>query len=74
MPVMDEHGRTAKDGDTINDQMVREMEVRRQARPERRQRVGSGVPVANERRRICAFCYQSGDHPTPAQCLRALER
>jgi hypothetical protein len=74
VPVMDEHGRTAEDGDTINDQMVRAMEARRQSRPERRQRVGSSAPVANERRRICAFCYQSGDHPTAAHCRRALER
>jgi hypothetical protein len=50
------------------------MELRRQARPDRRKRVESSAPVATERRRICAFCYQSGDHPTPAHCLRALER
>ena len=55
----------------INERMVQEMERRRQQRAERRQ--GSG-PVTNERRKICAFCFQPGDHRTPAHCLRALER
>ena len=65
---------------TVNDEMVKQMNLRRQARPERRQRAASGVPAVSvvpasgERRRVCGFCYQPGDHPTAAQCLRALER
>jgi hypothetical protein len=27
-----------------------------------------------DRRRICGYCYQRGDHPTAAHCMRALER
>ena len=56
---------------TADEEMVQQMELRRQARPERRQRT---VPRANDRRQRCSFCYQAGDHPTPAHCLRALER
>ena len=44
-----------------DDEMVRQMERRRHARPERRQR---RLPHGNERRRMCSFCYQPGDHPT----------
>jgi hypothetical protein len=65
---------TQKDADTIKDRMVREMEQRRQAQPERRKRRGSRPAGARERRRLCAFCYQPGDHATAAQCLRSLER
>lgn len=59
------------EAEAINEQMVRQMELRRQQQPERRQRV---QPHAQERRAICSFCFQHGDHPTPAHCLRALER
>jgi hypothetical protein len=69
---MDER-RTEQDADEINEQMVRQMELRRQERPERRQRP-SVQPVGGERRRICSFCYQPGDHRTANQCLGALER
>jgi hypothetical protein len=65
---------TQQDADTINDQMAREMERRRQAQPERRKERASRPPGARERRRICAFCFQPGDHATAAQCLRSLER
>jgi hypothetical protein len=65
---------TQQEEATINAQMVRQMELRRQALPEQRLASGSGREVANERRRTCAFCCQRGDHPTPAHCLRALER
>jgi hypothetical protein len=71
---MDQRLPTQQEADTINDRMVQQMELRRQARPERRQRVGTRVPAAKERRRICAFCFEPGDHPTPVHCLRALER
>jgi hypothetical protein len=71
---MDQRPPTQQEADTINDQMVRQMELRRQARPERRQRVGTRAPAAKERRRTCAFCFEPGDHPTPVHCLRALER
>lgn len=62
----------SQEDEDINEQMVRQMEQRRHARPERRQR--AGAPNTDERRRTCSFCYQSGDHRTPTQCLRALER
>jgi hypothetical protein len=65
---------TQQDADTINDRMAREMEQRRQAQPERRKRRSTGAPQGRERRRLCAFCYQPGDHATAAQCLRSLER
>ena len=69
-----DQGTTPQEADTINEQMVRDMEQRRQARPERRQpRVEPGAR-AKERRHICAFCYQPGDHPSPLHCIRALER
>lgn len=57
----------------INEQMVRQMELRRQQQPERRQRGGASAPTL-ERRAICSYCFQHGDHPSPVQCLRALER
>ena len=61
----------ARRRDDVDDEMVRQMEIRQQARPERRKRV---APPVNERRQRCSFCYQPGDHPTPAHCLRALDR
>jgi hypothetical protein len=64
---------TQQDETTVNELMVRQMELRRQALPEQRKASGSHAAVANERRRICGFCCQRGDHPTPAHCLRALE-
>jgi hypothetical protein len=60
-----------QEANALNEKMVRQMELARQQRPERRQ---ERVATANERRRICSFCFQPGDHPTPAHCLRALER
>ena len=61
----------ARRRDDVDDEMVRQMEIRRQARRERRRRV---APPANEQRLRCSYCYQPGDHPTPAHCLRALDR
>ena len=62
-----------QDADAINDEMVKQMELRRLARPERRQR-SAAQPAGGERRQVCSFCHQPGDHRTAAQCLRALER
>jgi hypothetical protein len=61
-----------RQADKTNDEMARQMEERRLSRPERRS--GASVPVTPERRAVCAYCFQRGDHPTPAHCLRALER
>lgn len=69
--LMDNGNPTDRQAEALNDQMVRQMELRRQQRPERRQQ---RVATAQERRKVCAFCFQTGDHPTPAHCLRALER
>jgi hypothetical protein len=55
----------------INDRMAEQIERRRRDRPERRQR---SERINLERRKICSYCFQPGDHQTPAQCLRALER
>ena len=68
---MDEPQLNAQEADAINERMVQQIEQRRQQRQERRQR---SVAPAVERRVICAYCFQRGDHPTPAHCLRALER
>jgi hypothetical protein len=74
---MSERKPTDADADAINEQMVKQMEERRHQRPERRQlstRQPSTTARDRDRRRVCGYCFQPGDHPTPAQCLRALER
>ena len=68
---MDDGNLTDQQANAINEQMARHMEERRAARPERRRR--SANPSV-ERRRICSYCFQYGDHPTAAHCMRALER
>lgn len=68
----DRSGPTQQQADNTNDEMARRMEERRLSRPERRS--GVSKPVTPERRLVCAYCFQRGDHPTPAHCLRALER
>jgi hypothetical protein len=60
------------DANAINDRMVQQMEERRRERQERRTR--PPVSPSVERRRICGYCFQRGDHQTAAQCMRALER
>jgi hypothetical protein len=65
---------TQQEATTVNDEMVRKMNLRRKESPERRRPLPSHAPVSGERRRICSFCYQPGDHQTAAQCLSALER
>jgi hypothetical protein len=71
---MEEHDRKPADldEDAANESMVRQMEERRRVQPERR--TAPGKAVAHERRQTCSYCHQPGDHPTPAHCLRALER
>jgi hypothetical protein len=59
------------EADAINDAMVQAMARRREERPNRRH---TRTSPRVERRQICAYCFQHGDHPTPAFCLRALER
>jgi hypothetical protein len=63
---------TQQQANNTNDEMARRMEERRLSRPERRNE--ASPPAKPERRTICAYCFQRGDHPTPAHCLRALER
>jgi hypothetical protein len=69
---MSEPRLTPEEEDAINEQMARQIEERRSQRPERRR--GRGPAPAVERRRVCSYCFQPGDHPTPRHCLRALER
>ena len=54
-----------------DDLMVKQMEERRKNLADRRTIT---TPVKEDRRKTCQFCFQRGDHPTPAHCLRALER
>lgn len=69
---MNEPNVNDRDADAINDQMVAAME-RRRGMPNRRESSTARQPSA-ERRRICGYCFQRGDHPTAAHCMRALER
>jgi len=66
------------DAEAINDRMAAQIEQRRQATPNRRQQADdrrrTSKPPDRERRVICKYCFQRGDHPTAAHCLRALER
>ena len=55
-----------------DDLMVRQMEERRRQKAERRAPTPR-TPTTPERRKICSYCFQPGDHQTPAQCLRALD-
>jgi len=57
--------------DAINDAMVAAMIQRRLQHQDRREVARS---TAVERRRMCSYCFQPGDHDSPAACLRALER
>jgi hypothetical protein len=68
---MDEPQFNEQEANAINERMVQQIEQRRQQRQDRRKR--SEAPAV-ERRVTCAYCFQRGDHPTPAHCLRALER
>jgi hypothetical protein len=61
--------KSQKEASAIDEAMARQLEERRKQRPERRQRT---APVERERRALCQYCFQPGDHRTPAQCLRAL--
>jgi len=72
---MNEPNPSDQEADAINEQMVAAMEQRRRGLPNRRQSSDDRQksPVV-ERRRICGYCYQHGDHPTAAHCMRALER
>jgi hypothetical protein len=70
---MDERPLTQQEADAINERMAAAMDQRRRARPERRTQRSAAKP-STERRRICGYCYQAGDHPTAAHCMRALER
>ena len=69
--VMLENIADQQDAEAVNEAMVQAMARRRQQLPEKR-RVVAAPRV--ERRQVCGYCFQHGDHRTPAQCLRALER
>lgn len=66
---MPQEQKSNDEANAINEAMVRQIEERRKERPERRQRA---TPVQRDRRALCSYCFQPGDHRTPAQCLRAL--
>jgi hypothetical protein len=68
---MDERKLDDRSADAINDRMAAQIERRRRERPDQRR---SSNPPVIERRAICAYCFQRGDHPTAGHCLRALER
>jgi hypothetical protein len=69
---MNEPNLNEREADAINEQMVAAME-RRRGLPNRRETSTVRQPPV-ERRRICGYCFQRGDHPTAAHCMRALER
>jgi hypothetical protein len=72
---MDAPSHSDRQADAINEAMVRQMERRRQERQERRRPSDRAAsPPRADRRKTCAYCFQPGDHPTAAHCLRALER
>jgi hypothetical protein len=71
--MVDDRSLSDDEADAINEQMARAMEERRRVQPERRGARRTASPSV-ERRRICGYCYQPGDHPTAAHCMRALER
>ena len=52
------------------ERMAAQMKQRRRASPNQRQ---VSQPRAFERRTMCAYCFERGDHATDAQCLTALE-
>jgi hypothetical protein len=68
-----ETNRTEPSGNSIDDAMARRIEERRRILPNRRAGDRPGGS-RQERRAICSYCYQPGDHATPKQCLAALER
>jgi hypothetical protein len=68
---MHHHDLSERDADEVNARMAIEIEQRRLSRPDRRL---TSKPFAVERRATCMYCFQRGQHPTPAHCLRALER
>ena len=70
---MSERSISSETAEAINEQMVRQMELRRREQPDRRHRGASAAP-AKERRAICSYCFQHGDHRSPVQCLNALDR
>jgi hypothetical protein len=69
--LMDDRSLTNQEAEAINDQMAAAME-RRRAMPN--QRTESTAQPREDRRRVCGYCFQRGDHPTAAHCMRALER
>lgn len=72
--MLDESSLSDHEANAINEQMARAMAERRRSQPERRSPRNAAATPKLERRRICGFCYQPGDHPTAAHCMRALER
>ena len=75
-PNMNEPNLSDGEAGAIDDRMAAQMELRRSERPDRRQegRDRRAKPPSSERRKICRYCFQRGDHPTVSHCLRALER
>ena len=68
---MSEPSPTERKAASVDDLMVQRMEERRRQSQERRTEV---KVVDVDRRRVCSFCFQRGDHRTAADCMRALER
>jgi hypothetical protein len=70
MPERVSQSEADSDKDTVNPQMVRQRDRRRLRRSGRPP--SANPPIARER--TCEFCHQPGDHPTAADCARAVER
>jgi hypothetical protein len=59
------------EAEAVIDRIAAQIEQRRRELPDQRQ---ASRPPFFDRRTICAYCFQRGDHPTGAHCLSALEQ
>jgi hypothetical protein len=62
---------TTYDADVMDDRLAVRLDRRTVEQPERRQRMRAQDV---ERRLICGYCFQDGNHPSPTFCRRPLER
>ena len=67
----DEHKLSDHEAEAVIDRITAEIAQRRRELPDQRH---APKPPAFDRRTICGYCFQRGDHPTGVHCLRALEQ
>jgi hypothetical protein len=73
---MNDENRLGADEVRISAHMAGQIHARRQLKPERRQEAhwGGNERPELDRRVICDYCLQPGDHPSVVHCMQALER